>query len=256
MRRSGIYRIDLGNRYFYVGSSAHLNSRRSQHLSDLKRGVHGNLIMQRNWNKYHFFVFSVVELCDVDDLLTREQVMIDTHWLDRRCVNMTPTAGSTRGKAHSLEARIKMSVTRRQNMTDERRSQMSVTAKNISAETRAKMSVAAKRRPPRSAETQAKMSAANRGKVRSPETRAKISANNRKWIRSPEMREKLSVIAKNRYYSPETRAKLSEKSTGRVYTPETCAKLSRIKKDYWARVRMEKMEKLATEAMNNGQKAC
>lgn len=76
----GIYRIrNLNNNKCYYGSAKDIKRRWSKHKSQLKYQRHENIILQRAWNKYgeEVFVFEVVELCDVDDLLNVEQKYLD-----------------------------------------------------------------------------------------------------------------------------------------------------------------------------------
>ena len=141
---SGIYRIDLGNDWFYIGSAVDLKKRESEHRRRLKRKNHGNQIMQNVWNKNTIFEFTILERCTKDELLKCEQRYLDKHFDEPKNVNICSISGSILGYIHTPEARKKMSD-------------------------------AAKFRPPPSAETRAKMSAANKRKLVSAETRAKMS---------------------------------------------------------------------------------
>ena len=143
MKTSGIYRIDLGNDWFYIGSAVSLRHRKSKHRRDLERKLHNNQIMQRCWNKYGIFKFTVLEECEIDNLLIREQLLIDQYFSDLKNVNLAPIAGSSLGVVRSAEYRAKMSV--------------SCKGRILSAETRAKMS-AAKKGVPLSTEHRAKIS--------------------------------------------------------------------------------------------------
>ncbi len=84
---------------------------------------------------------------------------------------------------------------------------------------------------PHTAETQAKINAANTGQKRSAESRAKMRAawsrrRDRGWTHSAEARARVSAALKCRKCSDETRAKLRAAGTGRSPSPETRAKLS------------------------------
>ena len=125
---TGIYRIDLGNGRFYIGSAKNLSKREGEHRRELRNGKHGNGIMQRSFDKHGIFEFSVVRLCEINELLAHEQVLLDTHFDDPLCVNMAPTAGNCLGKKHSPETRAKMSAAK--------------LGKKFSPEHRAKMSAA------------------------------------------------------------------------------------------------------------------
>ncbi len=111
------------------------------------------------------------------------------------------------------------------------------------AETKAKISAANKGKK-RSAETRAKLSAANSGennpnygKKLSEETRAKMSAANsgenhpmygRKH--TEETRAKISAANKGRRHTEETRAKIGEANKGKKHSEETKAKISETNK--------------------------
>ena len=145
MAKSGIYRINLGNDWFYIGSSANMGRRKRNHLSDLNRQKHCNQKMQAIYNKYQIFEFEILFECPVDELLSKEQVLLDAHFTDGKCANICPTAGSRVGIKHSPETRAKMSAAHKGvPLSAETRAKMSVTKQNISDESRAKMSESAK----------------------------------------------------------------------------------------------------------------
>jgi group I intron endonuclease len=160
---SGIYRINLGNGNFYVGSSIDLHNRERQHRNALVRGNHRNIKMQSCWNKYQLFEFIVLAECHPDELLHQEQLLIDAHINDPKNANFAPIAGSGRGLVHTAETRAKLSALRK--------------GVPKSSEWRAKMSViqTGKKRSPFSPEWRAKLSESNKGKLRTPEQRANVS---------------------------------------------------------------------------------
>ena len=187
MRRSGIYRIELGNGNFYIGSAVNLVRRERDHRSDLLRCDHSNRIVQNCWNKYGVFEFIVLEECEIYELLLREQFWIDAHFCDPNNANLAPTAGSSLGVVHSAEARANMSASSK--------------GRPKSAETRAKMSAWQKGRP-KSAEHRAKTSAGNKGKVWTAQKRAKMSALNKGKVlptRSAEHCAKISAGQKKHW---------------------------------------------------------
>ena len=165
MRRSGIYRIELGNGYFYIGSSVDLAKREHEHRANLRQGNHDNQVVQNCWNKYGVFDFTVLEVCEKSELLLREQVWIDKNFSDPKNTNIAPTAGSSLGYKHSTEALAKISAAKK--------------GVPLSAEHCAKIS-AANKGVPMSAEHYAKLSAARKGVPKSAETRAKMSATRRR----------------------------------------------------------------------------
>lgn len=113
-KRSGIYSItNTVNGKVYVGSAVSITGRLKAHRWMLQRGDHGNIFLQRAWNKYgeKNFKYDVLELCEVSELDVREQ-----HWMDYLKVcnqvygyNLCPTAGSKRGFKCSEATKLKIS---------------------------------------------------------------------------------------------------------------------------------------------------
>jgi group I intron endonuclease len=105
--RSGVYEIrNIQNGHRYIGSAVNIYRRWKTHRSDLCRNKHHSAHLQRAWDKYgeECFEFSVVEYCDISQLIQREQKYID-NW--RPEYNCSPTAGSPKGVKHSEETRLK-----------------------------------------------------------------------------------------------------------------------------------------------------
>lgn len=145
-----------GDGWFYVGSSQDLAKRESNHRSALRRGYHENSIMQRVFDKYGVFRFTILERCPTDQILEREQRLLDTHCIDPKCANMAAIVGPpSAGWKHSDESRKKMSA-----------SQTGLKKPPRSPEHRATMSAAltGRKRPPFTPEARANMSAAKKGK--------------------------------------------------------------------------------------------
>lgn len=63
----------------YIGSSKCFESRKEKHLYDLKQNKHGNIYLQRAWNKHggSAFAFEVIEEVDNELQFDREQYYID-----------------------------------------------------------------------------------------------------------------------------------------------------------------------------------
>ena len=81
MKNSGIYQIyNKINNKSYIGSSVRLNKRWKRHLTDLKCNVHHSLALQRAHNKYGCdnFEFLILEYCENEQLLEREQYYLDS----------------------------------------------------------------------------------------------------------------------------------------------------------------------------------
>ena len=166
MKTSGIYRIDLGNGWFYIGSAVNLKQRENRHRSGLKCKNHDNGKMQNVWNKYGIFKFTILEQCRKNELLNREQFYLDQYFNDAKNVNINPTAGSMVGYTHTAKTLVKLSAASKGRIP--------------SADTRAKMSAAGKGKS-KSMEHRAKISEANKGRKHTEKTKTKISEANKTY---------------------------------------------------------------------------
>ncbi len=106
MLKSGIYSIrNLVNGKIYIGSSVLIAQRFRDHRKRLKKGNHDNIHLQRSWNKHgeQNFEFSVLEHCEINVLLLREQA-----WLDKtkNKFNILKFAGNTLGRKMSLKTKL------------------------------------------------------------------------------------------------------------------------------------------------------
>lgn len=111
---SGIYKISnpLNNK-IYIGSSININRRWERHKNTLKRGVHPNIHLQRSFDKLikvnENFIYELLELCDVNILIQKEQFYIDT--LNPE-YNIAKVANSSKGivRRKSTKEKIKNSL--------------------------------------------------------------------------------------------------------------------------------------------------
>ena len=81
LKNSGIYciiNIESGKRY--IGSSLNIYQRLLCHRSLLRNQKHENRKLQSAWNKHkeELFDYYILEFCDKENLITREQFYIDT----------------------------------------------------------------------------------------------------------------------------------------------------------------------------------
>lgn len=222
--RSGVYAIvNIKTEKFYIGSAVNLRSRKSKHLSDLRKGKHHSKYLQNSYNKHgeECFIVKVLEYVeDENNLLKVEQKYLDIYFLTGITYNICGIAGSPLGLKRSEEAKRKMSEVK-QNMSDETRVKMSESAKGkiISDETRKKMSLAQQNI---SNETRQKLSEARKGKKHSDEAKKKISEALKGKILSEERKQKLSEARKGRIHSNETKRKMSKAQKGK--SMERCFK--------------------------------
>ena len=79
--KSGIYKIvSKINNKFYIGSASDINKRWKRHIRDLKNKRHINQHLQRCYDKYgeDNFSFEIVEICNKEELLIKEQYYLDS----------------------------------------------------------------------------------------------------------------------------------------------------------------------------------
>lgn len=142
---SGIYEIvNLSNGHKYIGSAVNIPNRWREHKYQLIHGKHHSQYLQRAWDKYSssLFLFHVLEYCEKDELITREQFYIDLFSPE---YNISPTAGNCLGVKASEETKKNISDAQKKRFSsDENRRKHSVATSNRtqSVETRKKISVA------------------------------------------------------------------------------------------------------------------
>lgn len=123
---SGIYRIlNTENGKKYIGSAIDIDSRWYMHRWYLQNGTHNNAHLQRAWNKYggDAFVFSIVEECNPEHLIEREQSYLPKErtteaLMSEGYYNISPIAGSTLGVAISDDRKQKIAQKARERMAD------------------------------------------------------------------------------------------------------------------------------------------
>jgi group I intron endonuclease len=216
---TGVYAItNLVNGNQYIGSAKNIAKRWRVHICMLNSGTHANRHLQGAWNLYGNFEFTIIEECDKNVLLEREQYYMDSVQHE---YNVRAIATSNEGMKFSAEARAKMSVAQKRYWA--------------SPGVRAKMSVT-------------HMGNANAlGHKHAPETRVRMSATAMGHTVSLEARAKISTAlmgnthALGYKHTPEERAKMSiaqtgnAKALGRKRSPETRAKMSIAQKQRWAK---------------------
>lgn len=187
---SGVYVITntvTGHRY--IGSAVDLRHRWSRHKYELNAGKHYNPHLQRAWDKYgaNCFMFSILEYCNILQLLFREQFYLDTLHPEYNIAKYADAP--TRGKSLTDEQKEKH---RKFRHTEEAKKKISVAKKGHvkSAEWREHLSAArigipnATKGKSHSKEWNKKVGDAQRGKKRNPhseETRQRMSEARKRW---------------------------------------------------------------------------
>jgi len=186
MIKSGVYEIlNTTNGKRYVGSAVDLPRRKHEHWKELRGNRHNNRYLQNAWNKYgeECFEFSVLEYWELEFLISFEQ-----WWMNMLCAeyNIAPVAGNSLGYKHTDEAKAKMSASAmgkkyllgyKPTTATREKISAALMGKPKTAETRAKMSVAQKGHKKNTKEVRAKLSASAMGRTFTDETKAKLSAS-------------------------------------------------------------------------------
>jgi group I intron endonuclease len=204
----GIYSIVLrASGKAYVGSSANIRQRWRQHLCDLRRNRHRNPKLQASWNKYgeEAFDFSVIELCQIGDLLDAERRHLVALSAVACGFNIAHEPGRERaGAKHSEESLARMRASRKGAvLSSEHKAKLAIAFKGraFSEETRRRISEAktGKRRKPFTDQARANMSAGKKGLRHSDETRAKLSAAHKGKVMSEQARKNMSIAQRKRF---------------------------------------------------------
>lgn len=190
----GIYQIrNIINNKIYIGSARlKFSLRKTLHFTSLFKNKHYNIHLQRSYNKYgkDKFVFEILEICNVDLCIEREQYYIDL---------LNPEYNI---------AKYASSGSKGVKLTEERKKQISKIhkGKKYSEETRLKISKALKGRI-----------GSNLGGTITQEHKDKIGAANKGRIQTIEEKLKRSNSLKGRKCSEKSKAIVSKNFSKKVY---------------------------------------
>jgi group I intron endonuclease len=179
-KESGIYIIkNVINNKVYIGSAVNIKKRIYEHEWALSRDCHYNKYLQRSWKIHgkNSFIFEKCLICKVDDLIFFEQLVIDSIIFSNgkdNVYNISPTAGSTLGRKHTEETKIKIGL----------KSKDRWTGKHHTEETKEKIrlgNIGINLGRKHTDEARKKMSESHRGIKFSDEHRKKISESLKKY---------------------------------------------------------------------------
>lgn len=227
----------------YIGSSRNIGKRFEQHIGSIKKGKSRIYTALRDYG-VDDFDFSVIEECEVKQLLIREEHWVDTYkccWPSGFNCIPKPTRGytfeigeadrcrriseSNTGKKRPPEIGIKIGLAQRGKVIseDQKASLREVNlGKKYSAETKAKHAKRMTENNPfkgkkHDADTRTIIKAKRASQIMSPcspETKRKISEANKGHVIPEDVRAKQSLAAKARW----------QRGDGTVLTPEAIAK--------------------------------
>lgn len=157
--KSGIYQISINSKT-YIGSATNIYNRKHRHLHDLKNNKHCNGKLQNYFNKYGIenLLFEVIEVCDIESLLIREQYFIDSK---NPFFNICKIAGNSKGVLHSEKTKKQFSK--------DRKGKQNSLGRVLSEETKTLISIKAKERGLHKNFISASIKA-NTGRIHSKET--------------------------------------------------------------------------------------
>lgn len=177
--RTGVYKIlNLINGKFYIGSSAlNIYNRWNTHKWHLVRNNHHNKKLQNSWNKYDGikgFAFIVLEFCEPEKCIEREQFYIDTL---KPALNIRLIAESQLGTSRGLETKLRISKAKK--------------GIPYSEEAKKNMSLSHKGKK-HTKDWNENISKGQKGRIQNMNTRLAVAEANRKRVWSSESRQKSS----------------------------------------------------------------
>lgn len=211
LKYSGIYQIKnkITNK-IYIGSAIKLSHRLWSHFRKLELGKHGNILLQRAFDKYGYNSFEVIilESCEKQNLINREQYYLDTLKPE---YNICKIAGSTLGQKMKPHVKEKLIKSLKEKIyTEEERQKMSERRKG-------------KKMPKEVVEKIVKTKKEKyNGDIMSKEARKKANENTSKklkgvtWVEkygekeAQKRKNNLGAIVKNREIKESTKIKLSK----------------------------------------------
>ena len=199
----GVYAIlNNKNKSIYIGGSSNVHKRMIIHKKQLKYKKHENRFLQKDWNEFGFNSFEaiVLEKCEKDKLIEREQYYIDAYKLIGYVYNIAMLAGRTLGIKRTEETRKKISeaLTGRES-----------SLKGI----------------PRSEETKQKISIANTGYKHTEESNEKNRQAHLGTTQTEYAKQRIAEFQRTQTRSEETRRRMSEAKKGIPKSEETKEKL-------------------------------
>lgn len=115
-KKSGIYLISSPSspEKIYVGSTKCFYVRFSNHRCHLRKGIHKNIHLQNQFNKFNDLQFTILAECDESNILELEQLILDEYSSFKEVFNINKSCDRSRlGMKLSAESRLKISINRK-----------------------------------------------------------------------------------------------------------------------------------------------
>ncbi len=217
-KTSGVYSItNTVDGKVYIGSGDNIHRRWIAHRTLLRRSCHNNTHLQNAWNRHgeQAFVFAVLEECQREETVVREQTHLDRVFAERprqEIYNVARCAEAPmRGAKASMLTTLRMSAALKgKKRSAETRARMCLAQRGRKISDEAKRNISVSKSGPNhpmwgkefSAERKQKISAANKGR----QITGQWLENMRAAARSDKRRAKISAVLKGRAFTPEHRA--------------------------------------------------
>ncbi|MEK6885003.1 MAG: GIY-YIG nuclease family protein [Nanoarchaeota archaeon] len=207
--KSGIYKItNLITNKFYIGGSITVKQRLSSHKSMLRGNKHSNPYLQNAFNFYGEinFKFEILEYCNKDKVLEREQIWLDwcKPFAPNNGYNIVKIAGSQLGLAHTQKT--KDLISNMHKGKPKTKEHVAKVALAMIGKSRPDLAARNKANSSKLTSDQARenMRKAQTGRTHSDETKLKISASNKGKLKSKEHKEKLALATKKYFEQKRT----------------------------------------------------
>lgn len=108
----GIYKIENSvTKKVYIGSSINVSVRITAHKVSLKGNRHGNIHLQRSFNKHgiEFFNFVILEYCEESELITKEEYYINLCKSNKNKYGYNIASFEQGRRLHSEKTKLKIS---------------------------------------------------------------------------------------------------------------------------------------------------
>jgi group I intron endonuclease len=202
----GIYKIlNSKNGKFYIGSASDIKRSWRQHRFELIHNTHDNRHLQYSWNRYgeSSFEFIILEECERDELVNREQFYFDTQHPDYNISKFAQSSLGVKRTPEQIEKQRQKMIGRK--LTDEHRRKVGLASLGRKHSEDAILKIKEYHNRP---EVKERIRLVHLGTKKSPETiqRMRVAQSNR----SEETRKKLSIANSGKKRTPEEIRKRNE----------------------------------------------